>query len=113
MNELIPIVFFAAIATVVAAHILTRHKERITIIERGLKADDYTALYSNAARQVYPLSSLKWGLIFGLSGVAVLAGLWMQQAYDVEDGVFFGLVALAAGIGLIVFYAIAKKQMRV
>ena len=50
MEELIPIFFFAAIAAVLAAYILTRHKERITIIEKGLKADDYAGLYRGAAR---------------------------------------------------------------
>jgi hypothetical protein len=112
MSELIPMVLFLSIAAVFGAHILTRHKERITIIERGLKADDYTALYKYAARQVYPMTSLKWGLIFLLIGVAVLVGLWMRQAYDVEEGVFFGLIALAAGIGLLAFYAIARKQVK-
>jgi hypothetical protein len=113
MTELIPIVFFSAIAAVIGAFILTRHKERITIIEKGLKAEDYTALYRSAGKQVFPLSSLKWGLILLLIGVSVLVGLWLRQAYGVEEGVFFGLVALAAGIGLLIFYAIAKKQVQV
>jgi hypothetical protein len=112
MDQLVPIFLFASIAVVFAAHILTRHKERITIIEKGLKADEYAALYRNAERQVYPLSSLKWGLILCLIGVAVLIGLWLQQVYDLEEGVFFGLIALAAGVGLITFYAIARKQVR-
>jgi len=112
MQELIPIFLFAATAVVLAAYILTRHKERITIIEKGLKADDYTGLYRGAAKQVYPLSSLKWGLIFCLIGIGVLVGLWLRQVYDVEEGVFFGLIALAAGIGLLIFYAIARKQVR-
>lgn len=112
MEELIPIVLFVSVAAVFGAYILTRHKERITIIEKGLKAEDYAALYRSAGKQIYPLSSLKWGLILVLVGIAVLVGLWMQQVYDVEEGVFFGLVALAAGIGLLVFYAIARKQVK-
>lgn len=112
MPDFVAMFFFAATAVVVATLLLTRHKERMTIIDKGLKAEDYTSLYRNPARQVYPLSSLKWGLIFILVGVAVLVGLWLRQMYSVEEGVFFGLVALGAGIGLVAFYAIAKKQVR-
>lgn len=112
MGELVAIFLFAAIAVVFAAHILSRHKERITIIDKGLKAEDYAALYRGAPRQVFPLSSLKWGLILLLTGVAILVGLWLREAYDLEEGVFFGLIALAAGIGLLAFYAIARKQIK-
>jgi len=111
MPELVGIFFFTAIAVVLAAYILTRHKERMSIIEKGLKADEYSGLYRTAARQVSTLSSLKWGLIFCLVGIAVLVGLWLRQSYDVEEGVFFGLIALAAGVGLLIFYAIARKQI--
>jgi hypothetical protein len=110
MGELVGIFFFACITTVLAAYILSRHKERMTIIDKGLKAEDYVALYKAAGRQVYPMSSLKWGLILTLVGIGVLVGLWLQQAYDLEEGLFFGLIALAAGLGLLAFYAIARKH---
>lgn len=112
MQEMIPIFFFAMVAVVLAAYILTRHKERITIIDKGLKAEDYAALYKHSARDAHPLSSLKWGLIFCLVGIGVLVGLWLRQTYSVEEGVFFGLIALGGGLGLLVFYAIARKQIR-
>jgi hypothetical protein len=112
MQELIPIFLFAAIAVVLAALILSRHKERMTIIEKGLKAEEYSGLYKKSDRLMHPLSSLKWGLILLLVGIAVLVGIWLRTAYSVEEGVFFGLVALAAGMGLLAFYAIARKQIQ-
>jgi hypothetical protein len=106
----IPVIFFATIGLVTGAWIFARHKERITMIERGMGADDIKALYTRGYR-LNPLSSLKWGMVLSGIGVAVLLGLWMRSLYGVEEGIFPALITLCGGLALIIFYMIAKKKI--
>ena len=106
---IIPIAVFLSIAGVLITLIASRHKERLTMIEKGLSAEDIKALY---ARQVKynPLSVLKWGILFVFVGIAILLGNYINALYNVSDGVMVGLVALFAGMALMVFYSIASKK---
>ena len=90
---------------------LTRHKERMTMIEKGLSPEDVKALYQRQTFRVNPLSSLKWGIVFVAVGLAVLVGMWLRNAFFIQDGVIPGLIALFGGLGLIVFYVIAHKKL--
>lgn len=108
---IVPIFFFVTVGVIWGAYILTRHKERLNMIEKGLKADEIRSLYSRAAGRTNPLASLKWGMIFVGIGLAVLLGIWLHEAYLVQEGVFPGLIALFGGAGLIVFYLIARKKV--
>ncbi len=111
-ETLVPIVFFLSIAGVLGYMIMARHKERMGIIEKGLKAEDMKALYErSASRQLHPLSSLKWGVIFVCLGLAVLIGMYLHATYNVEGAVFPGLMAIFGGVGLILFYLIAHKKV--
>jgi hypothetical protein len=106
----IPIVFFCTIALIWGGVILTRHKERMTMIEKGLKAEDIKSLYQKGTLRTNPLSSLKWGIIFLAIGVAALVGMWLHQSYYVEESVIPGLMAVLGGLGLIAFYFIANRK---
>ena len=108
---IVPIIFFITVGVIWGAYVLTRHKERITMIEKGLKADEVKSLYARAGGRVHPLVSLKWGIIFVAIGLAVLLGVWLRETYLVQEGVFPGLIALFGGAGLIVFYMIARKKV--
>lgn len=106
----IPIFLFACIAAVWGAYILTRHKERMMLIEKGTGAEDIKSLYARDRRNFSPLSHLKWGMILIGVGVAVLFSMWLREAYMVEEGVYPGLIALLGGAALIVFYFIARRK---
>jgi hypothetical protein len=104
------IFFFTTVVLIWGGIVLTRHKERMTIIERGLKPEDMKALYDRGSLRVSFGSSLKWGIIFVGIGLAILVGMWLRETYMVEGGVFPGLIALFGGIGLVVYYLIAGKK---
>jgi hypothetical protein len=104
------IFFFTTTSIVLGSFIFTRHRERMNMIEKGMKPEDMRALYAGGARQWHPLSSLKWGIVFVSVGLAILVGMVLRAHYmDVEGGVFPALIALFGGIGLVVFYLISKK----
>ncbi len=108
---LIPISFFIAVATVIALWLLTRHRERLTMLDKGLSPEDIKSLYQRSTKAVgHPLSALKWGIVFACIGLAVLLGLWLQANYFVEGGVYPALIALFGGLGLITFYLISKRH---
>ncbi len=107
---MIPIVLFIATAAVLIAHISARHRERMAVIEKGMASDDIKALYAREVRRT-PFSSLKWGILFLMTGLAVLIGNYLHAVYYVEEGVIIGLVCLFVGIGLVLFYVVAGKKL--
>ncbi len=109
---IVPVVFFLTVAVIWGGQLLSRHRERIMIIEKGLNPQEAKALYERAARISSPLTSLKWGIVAVAIGIAVLLGNWLRFTFGIEDVAMVGLIALMGGIGLIVFYVIASRQER-
>jgi hypothetical protein len=105
------IFFFTSVIVIVGGMILTRHKERITIIEKGLQTEEIKALYMRGVWKTSPLSSLKWGMLCIAFGLAIIVGMWLRATFMVETWTIAGLVALFAGIALLVFYAIASRKV--
>jgi len=106
----VAIFFFMTVLLIWGGIIISRHKERMSIIEKGLGADDMKALYSTWARPSSPLSSLKWGILFVMVGLAVILGVWLHSLYFIGDGIIPGLIAVFGGLGLLLFYWIASKK---
>jgi predicted MFS family arabinose efflux permease len=100
------------VCTVLGAVIFSRHRERMTMIERGMKAEDLKPFFEKSVRPWSPLSSLKWGIVLVAVGAAILLGLWLQETFQVRGGVFPALIALFGGAALVVFYIIANRRER-
>jgi hypothetical protein len=108
---IIPIVFFISVAAIWGAIILTRHKERMTIIDKGVNPVDLKTMYERSSRPSNPLTSLKWGILFVCVGLALLIGIWLRDMFFFNDGVIPGLMAVFGGAGLVLFYFIASKKL--
>jgi hypothetical protein len=108
---LIPIFFFLSLAAVLTVYLLTRHRERVLMIEKGMKSEDIKALYNKRWFTTNPFSSLKWGMLFVGVGLAALVGIWLRESYMMNDGVIPGLMCVFGGGALIVFYVIAKRRL--
>jgi len=91
---LVPITFFLSIAVISIIALINRHREKMTIIEKGLSVDTVKALYARKEWRHDPLASLKWGLIFVLAGVSILLGNYLHVQFNVEEGAIIGLVCL-------------------
>lgn len=107
---IISVFLFLSAALVIAIFVWTRHRERMSLIEKGTSQAEITALFAKSVRPANPLSSLKWGIFFIMVGLAVLIGVWLEQTYMVNDGVIPGLMALLGGAGLLLFHAIAGRK---
>lgn len=109
---LIPMVFFLTVGGIWGLLALTRHKERMTMIDKGLKGEDIKSMYERGTLRMNPLSSLKWGIVFMGIGVAILVGMFLREHFYVDESVYPGLIALCGGLGLTMFYFIASKKMQ-
>jgi len=107
---LIPIVFFLTVAAIWGSFILTRHRERLNMIDKGLKSEDIKSLYERQAMKTNPLISLKWGIVLVCVGVAIILGVWLRENYLFNDGIIPGMIATFGGFGLVLFYFIAAKK---
>jgi hypothetical protein len=108
---LIPMTLFLATGAVLIVWLMTRHKERLAIVEKGLSIDEIKAMHVREVRRD-PLSSLKWGLLFLLAGIAIMLGNFLHVQYNVDEGVIVGLVCFFVGIGLVIFYGVAAKKLK-
>lgn len=107
---LIPIVFFLTMGAIWGSFILTRHRERINMIEKGLKAEEIKSLYERQTMKANPLFSLKWGMVLICIGIAIMLGIWLRENYIFNDGIIPGMIATFGGVGLVLFYFIASKK---
>lgn len=105
-------IVFLSITLVIGTYLLTRHRERTLIIEKGLTPEEIRALAGEGSFRTNPLSSLKWGMVFIGVGLAALTGIWLHEMFMMHGGVIPGLIALFGGIGLVVFYVVADRKTR-
>ena len=114
MNEaiVVPIFLFGGTAVVLWKFFDARHRERMSIIEKGLVKEDLKYLYTNGAWKANPYSSLKWGLLALFIGVGILVSAFVSQLlWSNREQITAGTVFLFGGLGLVAFYAIARKKM--
>jgi hypothetical protein len=107
---IVSVFMFTCIVIIWGGIILTRHRERMTMIDKGLKAEDIKSLYMRGTRPYSPRTPLMWGILFTAVGLGALVGAVLVDWYHFDDGIFMGLMVLFGGIGLIIFYAIASRK---
>jgi hypothetical protein len=114
MNEeiLIPIFFFGAIAAILWKFFDTRHKERMSIIEKGLVKEDLKYLYSSVTWKANPYSSLKYGMLAAFIGLGILVSALVNRfVWEYQEMVTTGIIFLSGGVGLISYYVIIRKKI--
>ena len=109
---LVPITLFIAVGAILWKLIDSKHRERNTIIDKGLNPSDYMELYKRQAYTSNPLSSLKWGLLILFAGLGYLAATILYDWYHFEEMIFPSLILVFGGLGLVVYYFIAAKKIK-
>jgi hypothetical protein len=109
--EVLPlIIIFPTIFLIVKAAL--NYSTRKQLIQKGLVNEDIKHLFyqnGNNAERFMP-SSLKWGLVLLFVGAAFLIAKLLP--YYIERDITFGIMLVAAGAGLLVYYAIASKRAK-
>ncbi len=92
--------------------IYTKHRERMRLIEKGLPPEEVKAYFAGEVKQSNPLSSLKWGILLAFVGAGIFLGNLFEELYDVGEGIIFGMIVFCAGIGFLIYFAIASAKMK-
>jgi hypothetical protein len=84
-------------------------REKMAMIERGMDPRGYKA-------QPAPYQNLKWGLLLigaglGLFIAYLLDNTLFSQTRDENEAIYFGLIAIFGGSGLVLSYRIEKKEL--
>ena len=97
------LIIIAAIACYVFVTYL-EHKKKLDLIDRGL--------WKPEEKQERPEHKLITGILFFLLGVALLLGSYSDMGPDLVGGLrISGLLTTAAGMALLIAYAVGKKTI--
>lgn len=102
---LVSIAAIAAIFVILYVILMTRFKERMSLMERGLSPKDF----SN--RNAVQSATLRFGLLLIGAAIGIMTGNFVATHFDVPpEGAFIAMIFLFGGIGLIVSYLIENRK---
>lgn len=96
---------FAAVFGIAYVFFMTRHRERMEVLQRGLNFNPFQ-------RPQYGLATLKYGMLLVGIGVGFIAG-WLLFSYCEMDQALsvISMVCLFGGISLIANYLIIRNKV--
>jgi hypothetical protein len=102
---LVGLAAIGAIFTILYVMLMTRYKERMSLMEKGLTPKEFSN--KNATLS----ATLRFGLLFIGAAIGIMLGNFVAKHFDVpRQGAFIAMIFLFGGIGLIVSYLIEKKD---
>ena len=102
---IVSIAVIAAIFTIVYVILMTRYRERMALMEKGLSPKEFNN------RQAALSATLRFGLLMiGLS-IGIMLGNFVAEHFNVpRNGAFIAMMFLFGGIGLVFSYILEKRQ---
>ena len=105
-NILIPVVAivftFGSVFGILYVAIMTRNKERLALIEKGIDA----TIFETKPKKY---QVLKWALLFVGSGVGVFLGALLERSGFPDEPAYFGMILIFGGLGLLIAHIAEKK----
>jgi len=102
---IVPVGFFTAIAISLYFYLKTKHKERMTLIEKGIDMSQFYTRKKNGN------GVLKYSLLFIGFSFGLFLGFILDTFTKVEKEVaYFSMIFLFGGISLLVYYFINSRQ---
>src|SRR5688500_12715971 len=101
----VPIAFFWVIAAVARTIAETRTRRRL--IETKASPEFAAAVMTEPRGDTAPHESLKWGLVVGAIGVALIIVQFLP--YQSDEPIALGVVLVFGAVGLLAYYAAARR----
>lgn len=107
---LVPIALFLSLtfAIVGVARVISDGRTRRRLIESGASPELARAIMATPPKDVGLHGALKWGLVLGALGVALIVVQFMP--YGEDDPITIGVVLLGAAAGLLGYYALGRRS---
>ena len=109
LNDLVPLVvplaFFWVISAVARTIAETRTRRRL--IETNASPEFAAAVMTEARGDTALYDSLKWGLVIGAIGLALIVVQFLP--YQPDDPIALGVVLVFGAVGLLAYYAAARR----
>jgi hypothetical protein len=102
---LVPITLFAGGFAMVFGIVYLKTRENLAMIEKNMNPKQY-------ANRPAPFRSLKTGLLFLGAGIGLFLAYIIDNnmAGENHEAIYFSLIAIGGGLGLIGSYAVEKKE---
>ena len=102
---LVSVAAIGAIFGILYVFLLTRYKERMALMERGLSPNEF-----NSKKSVQS-ATLRVGLLLVGISIGILLGNFVAKHFAVPtEGAFIAMMFLFGGISLIISYSIEKRS---
>lgn len=109
---LIPILIPLGAFAMVFGIVYLNKRENLAMIEKGMNPKEW-------ANRPAPYKNLKWGLLFTGAGVGLFLAYFLSEYVlvprnrfnDDNPAVYFALIAIGGGVGLISSYRVEKKEL--
>ena len=104
----IVLIIFGALFGVVYLFFSTRHKERLSLIEKGADANLF---YSAKKKKTLPWITLKFGMLFVGIAVGTAIGVLLTSSFSINSEELFvlSMIFLFGGISLIWNFMLERK----
>ena len=108
-DNLVPIALFLTLAfTVVSVtRIISESRTRRQMIQAGTPPEQAQAILTPPRRDPALYSALKWGLVIGAAGLALVVIQFLP--YQADEPIVYGLILLFTGAGLLTYYTAARR----
>lgn len=104
-DMIVGVAAIAAIFTLIYVLLMTRYKERMALMEKGLSPKEFNN--KNAALS----ATLRFGLLMIGISIGIMLGNFVSRYFDVpRNAAFIAMMFLFGGIGLVVSYLIEKTK---
>jgi hypothetical protein len=108
----VPVALFLSLAfgTIGVTRVISDGRTRRRLLETNAPAELAAAVVSRPQTDVPFGDALKWGLVTGAVGLGLIIVQFLP--YDADDPISTGLVLLSGAIGLLSYYATARRMSR-
>jgi hypothetical protein len=90
-----------------------KHREKMRLIEKGLSSEEAKIYFKDfKVKTTNPFSALKWGILLTFLGAGIAIANILETRYDFDDGITFGIVLLAVGLGSLLYYTILNFKLK-
>jgi hypothetical protein len=104
-DAIVSIESFAAIFGIIYVYLMTRHRERMSMLEKGVPRSPFNSVrYAN-------FLTLKYGMLLVGIAVGMLMGHFVTYHFGISKSTgFLSMLFLFGGLSLILNYLINRKQ---